>query len=238
MPKRFIKGAISGGLTAAQTGNPYVIAGSALAGGILNELQPEYEYDPAAKRSALAQLRQARMNRATRYADEIGARTGSELSARGLQQTALGQGYGEAVRRQILTSESDKLNELEAQVELGIADQTEMSRQMNVQSDREDLAAIAGQGFGLIDRLSNPTAFDSPGLRTLRERLGMENVDPIDIQKLVENATIDIGGTRVPRKSPLGEMAQTSSDFVSELAKEFAGGLQGLIELLGKTQTQ
>lgn len=234
MPKKFLKGALSGGLSAAPSGNPYLIAGSALAGGVLNELQPDYEYDPTATRSALDRLRSARMNRANRVADEVGSRTGSQLAARGLQDTALGQGYTDAVRRMVTQGETDKMNELEAQVELQIADRMQQTDQMNVQSDREDLAALAGQGFGLVDRLSNPTAFDSPGLRKLRDVLKMENVDPIDIEGIIKESMVDLGdGNQVSRNSPLGQMFQQSSDFVKELAGQYAGGMKGLIALLG-----
>ena len=144
------------------------------------------------------------------------------------------QGIIEGNKLAVRQDTEDHLAELEFMSEIQIADRIQAQKQQRSADTTGDLTAIGVQGAQLIDRLSNPSPFDSAGIRKLRDYLNLENIDPIDLESLFSD-NIDLGGGfSVKKDSPLGSIFSTSSDFVKELSEGYAGGLKGLIDILGR----
>lgn len=232
MARRFITGLLSGGIAGAKTGNPYVAAGGALLGGALSALAPTDEYDAGNIRRAQSRYRDTLLRQGRETANEVGSQFGSNHAARGLQG-GLSQGIIAGNRRQVQQSQLDKVAELDYRTEMGIAAGENQANLANIARDRQDVSAVAGQAFGLVNSLSNPRHDDPQGIRKLRTALKMKNVAPFDLEKVLGMDSVDIGGgIQVRRDSPVGKLFGMNSSFWNELAKTYSGGMHGLVKLL------
>ena len=237
--KKVLQGAASGALAGASTGNPYVIAGGALVGGVGGALEKAPPRIGQAELDALADLRDIRMRRAGPRADETGYQAEQFLAARGLGDSALGDSIARAEHNRVISDERDKLNELEAKVRLDIAGRQSDIDAQAIAETNADTAEIFASGFGLVNQLYNPTQFDQPGIRKIRDLLGLENVPQFDLTELLKQRhnSIDIGGGfRVDRNSLAGKLFTKSGDYLNEIASAFPGGMQALGDLLEQAQ--
>lgn len=230
--RRFLTGAGSAGLATASSGNPYVIGGAAIVGGTLNALRDDPQFDPAPYRQAFRKAEAVALRRSDRRSREIGSQLGTDFNRRGISG-GLREGVIQGNRR---VSEQETLDTLalrEADLELEIAN-AEQGVQNQISTDfNSELVALASQGSTLAQRVLNPQPFqnDPPAIRNIRDRLGIPNPEQIDYSQF-----FDIGGNQVPKESGLGVLFSASQDYVRQLAENYAGGLEGLMQLLGRAQ--
>lgn len=229
--RKFITGAGSGALTAAPTANPYLIGGAAIAGGALNAVQSDSQFNPQPYRSALRRLRRSGMRRARRTADEAGSQLGSSLAARGLGDSGLGVGIIEGNRQRAFQQAEDRYSDLEAQVELEIADAQAIQQRQSADAFNREITALGLQGAGFLQTLGNPQPTDNPALRKIRDAFGIPNAEPFDINSFLGGGTqhnesyIDLGaGFSVRRDSPIGQIANTSTEFARQMLEALGAG--------------
>ena len=235
MPKRssklknFLAGGLSGALSTAKSGNPYLIAGSALAGGTLGALQDASGYDGSAERAAFRRLEDNALRRSRRVSREIGSGLGSQFNARGIQG-GLREGIIRGQQRFSEQQTLDRLAEMEYGLERDIAAaQSRADEQARINWNNQ-LATIAAQGSGLAQDILNPDPFkqDAPGITAARKVFGIDDPEKINIQDY-----FDIDGQKVRKNSPLGVIVSTSSDYAKQLAKAFGVDLTELGKYLG-----
>lgn len=230
--RKLLTGAASSGLSAAPSGNPYLIGGAAIGGGILNALTPERKFDAQKYRSALDKLRASTMARADRRANERGSSARSDFASRGISG-GVAEGVIEGSRRMERQNAQNQMDALEFDLETDIADVENTIADQNRQELTGELVSIGTQGSQLLSRLSNPSPFDSEGLRKLRSFVGMENVAKLDLQDIINGDDIDVGGgIKIKKDSNAGKLYSTSSDFFKALGNAYGPGLESFLNLL------
>ena len=227
--KNFLSGAASGALSTAPSGNPYLIAGSALFGGTLGAFQDESRYDAGPARAAFRRVEDSALRRSARMSREIGSGLGSQFNARGIQG-GLRQGVIRGQQRFSEQATLDRLAELEYGLERDIANaQSARDEQARVNWNNQ-LASIAAQGSTLAQDILNPDVFktDAPGITAARRALGITDPDKINVKDY-----FDIDGQKVRKNSALGALVSVSSDFAKQLAEAFGVDLTDLGKYLG-----
>ena len=170
--RKAFTGALSGGLAAAPTANPYLIGGGALLGGVLGALSPERTFDPSPFREALKKYNLGISRSARRSAAEAGAQSAVGMAAQGQSASPMGQALIVAHRQRQLQKGEDQKNFAEGKLEADIATAEESIRQANEQEYRDDLKGVAQAGLALTDNISTQ---NSP----LRAKLGLPEIpDP------------------------------------------------------------
>ena len=225
-------GALSGALSAAPTGNPWLIGGSALAGGIGGGLQRRSKFSPVPYRRALRKLRRQLRMDADRDANELSSQLGSAFAARNISG-GVKEGIIAGNRRLRQQAADSQIAQLEYNTEIGIADAQLAEQLQSDQAFNADIATVLGQGSAFVTALANPSTNDPPALRKLRTALNMENVDPIDLKSIFGDNAIDIGGgLQVTKDSWMGKAFSQNSEWLTALGEEWQGGLKGLYDLL------
>ena len=161
-----IQGLLSGGIAAAPSGNPYLIAGSSLVNAGLSGFSGPEKPDFGKYRRAVNRLGRGVRSRARRDAAEVGSQLGSSLARRGLNQSGLGAGIAAGNQRRILQRAGDYENQLRERAELDIAQAEAAADLADREELRRDWGNIATSGILLADRLAharqNPNAAQNP----------------------------------------------------------------------------
>ena len=242
--ERGLTSGASGFLAGLQTGNPKVAAGLAAISAVSGALQEDPTIDDSKIQTALNRLEQRLMAQANRVSGEQSARLGQSFAQAGIRG-AFKQGIIEGNRRATINRAMDFVADRRAEAELTIASAEQQQEQQNLIARNNRYAALAGNALQLGQRLGNPSAFDSPGIRELRENLnkkfnlGLHNVDPIDLEGIVSAGTenlnlIDIGGgIRVDRNSVAGQIYTTNKPLWDGFVSAWGGTIEDLINILG-----
>ena len=172
-----LKGTAQGALTAAPSGNPYLIGGSALVGGLAQGFSKPKPFNAAPYRDAMRRLRRNMRQRAARDKREVASQTATMLNSKGLDGSALGVGIAAGNQRMIDQKTNDYLNQLESDLEFHIADtQTGIDRRWDAQK-RQNTLNLGLTGIGLIRDIYTPDANDTQFLKDLQTKLGLETYD-------------------------------------------------------------
>ena len=168
-----IQGLISGGVAAAPSGNPYLIAASSIGNAALSGLSGPEKPDFTKYRRAVNRIGRGVRSRARRDAAEVGSQLGSSLARRGLNQSALGAGIAAGNQRRILERAGDYENRLKTQAELDIAQAQTAADLADREELRRDWGNLATAGIIAADRYAhaqqNPQA--AQGTETLADVL-------------------------------------------------------------------
>lgn len=156
-----IQGLISGGVAAAPSGNPYLIAGSSIANAALSGFSGPEKPNFQKYRKAMNRIGRGVRTRARRDAAEVGSQLGSSLARRGLNQSGLGAGVVAGNQRRILQRASDYENQLRTSAELDIAQAEAAADLADREELRRDWGNIATSGILLADRLAHQPKVDA-----------------------------------------------------------------------------
>lgn len=176
-----LKGGIQGGITAAPSGNPYLITASAIASGLSQGFSKPEDFNAQPYRNAMRRLRRNIRARSARNKREAASQNASYLNSKGLDGSALGAGIAAGNQRMIDQKTNDYLNQIESDLEFSIADkQTQIDRQWDARK-RQNTMNLGLSGVGLIKDIYTPDADDTEFLKDLQGKLGLETHD--DVQK-------------------------------------------------------
>ena len=186
--EKFFQQGASGALATAKTGNPKLIAGSALLSALPALFEKKRKgFDPRKYRKALELYANAARGGARRAADEAGSTLGSQLASRGLNQSALAPGIITANKARLLGRTEEMIGRNRGALELELA----------AAQDASDRAAGDESRAGW-ENLSRAAILLGHNVATkdskLREWLGL---DPVD-KTLVSSAPGKPSGLQTP----------------------------------------
>ena len=196
-----IQGLISGGIAAAPSGNPKLIALSAIGNAGLSGFSGPEKPNFNKYRRSMNRIGRGVRSRARRDAAEVGSQLGSSLARRGLNQSALGAGITAGNQRRILQRASDYENQLISNAEMDIAQAETASDLSDREELRRDWGNLATSGILLADRLAhaqkNPNAGNTQG-QTLADIISQLGGNAAN----AANAAANTGGITVVDHTP------------------------------------
>lgn len=225
------QGATSGFLQGLASGSPEVALLNAALQGALSGFSGTDEFDDTGFRNAFKRLEGNVLRRADREAAAIGSRTGTELAARGLDRSLLGQDIAAGRRNFVRRSALDKLADAEINMEMqiaGIKEADRLSRSEESTQGWSDVGALLAQN---VDALINPTEGEAPGLAQIREMIGLGDFNIGAAPKLPD-------GTPLNMESPIAKKWTDSPVYrgmITEYADAMGLDIPTIMTLFGGT---
>ena len=173
------KGGTQAALLTSKTGNPYVIAGSAIVGALAQGYSSEADkIDPTPYRQAMERLRKSTRGRTNRAKKESSSQMATNLRSRGMAG-ALGEGIAEGSRRMIQQRSDDYLNEQEANLEMSLADAEVGLERRKSARKRQDTANLGIAALGVTEDIGTADEHDTPFYQSIQRKIGIEpHIDP------------------------------------------------------------
>lgn len=160
--KKAFTGALSAGIAAAPSGNPFLIGGSAIAGAIPGLLEEEYEFDPNPFRKGFDRASRAARRQSRRAAEEVGNSSRASMQSKGIGGSELAQSLTAAGQREMRQKTEDRIAKGRADLEDNIAHAETYIDMKNQTEDRRDLAALGGNIVSTAHKFAKDNPFERP----------------------------------------------------------------------------
>jgi len=152
--RKIITGAGSGALAAAPSGNPYLIAGAAIAGGVPGLFYEEREFDPNPFRRGFQRYARTARRRGRRATREVGTRTQTNMAARGIGGSELAASITSGAERATAQHVEDRIADRHAALEDNIAHAEAYVDEANRAEANKDWQGLASAAISTASELA------------------------------------------------------------------------------------
>ena len=205
-------GAAQGGLQAAGTGNPYLIAGNTALQGLLGGMSGQADFDPAPFLNQFRDYKESVLADLGNQTRDITSGVNSDLASRGLQHSPMGAGIVAGTDTALRTSALRQLRDQEYNLNMQLSRADLANERQQKVGDQAALRALIGDVGNVAADVITGDQSTQPGIRGIREILGMPTAKMVGEEALAGDVPSIIDQLRREHGENLGIPSRVRSE--------------------------